>query len=89
MVAERRQTEWQRHQQVRRVGGVHFRIVKQRGRRDVPQQAAEGQKEGDDLCAQHDRRHAADRFGAHPDDKRHAQREAETRQTRRNVQRHL
>ena len=55
----------------------------------MPQQAAEGQEEGDDLRAQHDRRHPAHRFGTHPDDKRHAQRKAQPGQTRRYVQRHL
>ncbi len=55
----------------------------------MPQQAAEGQEKSNDFRAQHNGRHAAHRFGAHPDDERHAQREAQPRQPRRHVQRHL
>ncbi len=55
----------------------------------MPQQAAEGQEEGDHFGTQNNRRHPAHRFGTHPDNKCDAQRKAQPSQTRRNVQRHL
>ena len=80
--SQTRPAERQRHQQVWRIGGILLHDVKQRRRLNVPQQAAEGQEEGNHLSAQYDSRHAAHRFRAHPDDKGHQQRKAEARSAR-------
>ena len=74
---------------VRRIRGVTFRDVKQRGRRDVPEQTAEGQEKSNDFRTQHDRRHATHRFGAQPHHKRHQQGKAKPCRTRRHIQRHF
>ncbi|MNE74229.1 hypothetical protein D3C80_1702910 [compost metagenome] len=55
----------------------------------MPQQAAESQEESDDFGTEHNRRHAADRFGTDPDDKSHCESKRQARQARRNIQRHF
>ena len=73
VITKRCQTEWQCHQQIRRIRRIAFGDVEQCRRLYMPQQAAEGEEESNDFRPQHNCCHPADSFRTQPHHERYQQ----------------